>query len=158
MIILIVVLTVIGASAAQAQQVDRYAVQACFSGAAIGDTTPVCIGQASNACQMQGNTTTQDIAECIQAETQVWDALLNTEYKALRADLRSRNNTVSGNQLDLNEQLLTAQRAWIAYRDAECSFAYARWQDGSIRSVVHANCLMVMTARRTIELRDMKGN
>jgi len=148
------VLAVIGATAAQAQQVDRSAVQACYSGAAIGDTTPACLGQASNACQIQGHTTTQGIVQCIQAETQAWDALLNTEYKALRADLGNRNTTVSGNQLDLNEQLLTAQRAWIAYRDAECSFAYARWQDGSIRSVVHANCLMVMTARRTIELRQ----
>jgi uncharacterized protein YecT (DUF1311 family) len=31
------------------------------------------------------------------------------------------------------------------------------WQDGSIRTIVAANCHLSMTAQRAIELRDMRG-
>ena len=143
---------------AWAQDVDPAIVKSCFVGADIGETTPSCIGQAANECQMRGYTTTIGITQCIQAETQEWDNLLNRAYKATRADFTNSDNALSDNSIDLTDQLLKAQRAWIAFRDAECALAYARWQDGSIRSVVHANCMMVMTASRTIELRDMKGN
>ncbi|WP_172839506.1 lysozyme inhibitor LprI family protein [Sulfitobacter alexandrii] len=148
---LLLVLAMTCAGAAAAQQVDGNAVRSCFANTPIGETTPDCLGAASNACQDQGFDTTQGITQCIQAETAVWDDLLNAEYKSTRAALADQDAA-------LPDTLLTAQRAWIAFRDAECALDYARWQGGSIRSVVFANCMMVMTARRTLELRDMKGN
>tara|TARA_R110000787_G_scaffold242260_2_gene348380 strand:- start:473 stop:955 length:483 start_codon:yes stop_codon:yes gene_type:complete len=154
----VMVMVMFYAFPASAQDADPAVVESCFVGATAGETTPSCIGQAANECQMRGYTTTLGITQCIQAETQEWDVLLNREYKATRADFANRDNALSANSLDLTDQLLKAQRAWIAFRDAECALAYARWQDGSIRSVVHANCMMVMTASRAIELRDMKGN
>lgn len=129
---------------------NRATVEACFDATPVGSVDPSCLGAASNACQSatpRGETTI-GIAECIQAETQVWDDLLNREYQATRQSVASDDA--------VREQLLTAQRAWIAFRDAECALAYARWRDGSIRVIVAANCLMVQTARRTFELRDMR--
>ncbi|QFT60297.1 hypothetical protein FIU94_15825 [Sulfitobacter sp. THAF37] len=145
------ILAMVCAGGAVAQQVDGNTVRSCFADTPVGETAPACLGAASNACQDQGFDTTQGISQCIQAETAVWDDLLNTEYKSTRAHLEAQD-------AGLKDQLLTAQRAWIAFRDAECALDYARWQGGSIRSVVFANCMMVMTARRTLELRDMKGN
>lgn len=136
---------------AWAQQVDSGTVRSCFAQTPTGEMSPDCLGAASNSCQDQGFDTTMGMTQCIQAETAVWDTMLNEQYKSTRTVLGAQNPA-------LKDNLLAAQRAWIAFRDAECALAYARWQDGSIRSIVHANCMMVMTARRTLELRDMKGN
>ena len=138
----------------QEAAVDEARVRACFDGAAIGDTQPDCIGAASNACQQApGGQTTPAIAACIAAETAAWDAILNDEYRATRAILAGGSDQA----IDTEAALLAAQRAWIAYRDAECDLAYARWHDGTIRSIVGANCHLVFTATRAIELRDMRG-
>ncbi len=140
------------AAKAMAQDVilDSGTVDACLASTPTGAIDPSCLGEASNACQKatQGGETTIGISECIQAETRAWDVLLNREYKATR-------QAHAGDQVVL-DQLLAAQRAWIAFRDAECALAYALWRDGSIRVIVAANCMMVQTARRTIELRDMR--
>lgn len=125
-------------------------VRGCFATAAPGETAPACLGTGAKPCtETAEGMTTIGTMQCLQAETAVWDDLLNTEYKALRAQMLAQGE-------DLNEKLLDAQRAWIAFRDAECAFDYARWGDGSIRQIVGANCLMEMTAARAIELRDKK--
>lgn len=139
------------AGVANAQQVNPQTVRNCFAAAGPGVTAPSCLGQASNTCQAQGHDTTIGISACIQAETAVWDTLLNETYKRVRSELRARGGA-------LPDQLLAAQRAWITYRDAECALDYARWGDGSIRTIVGANCMMLETAERALELRDKLGN
>ena len=157
--ILGILVVLAGPSAAQdVPKVDTALVESCFANAGPGEYAPQCLGAASNQCQQQGYSSTLGITGCINAEVDAWDTILNREYKAIRADFSRLANAASDTAIDLNAQLLTAQRAWIAYRDAECMLAYARWQDGSLRGIVHANCMMGMTAHRAIELRDMKGN
>lgn len=137
-----------------AAEIDRGAVEACFAGTAIGVTAPPCLGDASNACQAEpGGSTTIGITDCIQTETAAWDAILNREYRATRDALSG----TSAAGIDTGQALLDAQRAWIAYRDAECALTYARWQGGTIRSVAAANCAMVFTATRALALRDMRA-
>lgn len=137
---------------AQSLEVDTQTVRACFEGAQSATGSPLCLGDASNACQARpGGSTTIGIVACISSETTAWDGLLNAEYRATRARMRD----LGGGRA---EALLDAQRAWIAFRDAECTLSYIRWQEGTIRSIVAANCQMVMTARRTIALRDMREN
>ena len=139
------------AGPAAAQQVDPWAVRGCFQAAGPGERAPRCLGQAANVCQSQGHQTTLGMSACIQAETAVWDQMLNEAYGAARAALESQD-------AGLGTALRDAQRAWIAYRDAECALEYARWAGGSIRTIVAANCLMTETAERALELRDKLGN
>lgn len=125
-------------------------VRACFAGAAPGESAPDCLGAGAQPCtETPEGMTTHGTAQCLAAETAVWDDLLNTEYKALRAQMLAQGE-------GLGDSLLDAQRAWIAFRDADCAFDYARWGDGSIRQIVGANCLMQMTAARAIALRDKR--
>lgn len=125
-------------------------VRACFASAAPGETAPACLGAGAKPCtETPEARTTMGTAMCIMAERAVWDDLLNTEYKALRAEFLARGE-------GLNDKLLEAQRAWIAYRDAECDLDYAIWERGTIRQIVGANCDLQMTAARAIELRDKK--
>lgn len=146
-----------GGAHAQEMAVDTSRVRDCHTSTPVGTIYPSCLGQAANDCQnLPGGSTTLGIVGCIQAETSVWDALLNEEYRATRDAMRAADAAYGG-AIDRTEALLKAQRAWIAFRDADCAAAYARWQDGSIRNVVASNCHMTMTAARAIALRDMRG-
>lgn len=126
------------------------AVRACFAEYDPLAGGPSCLGQAAQGCMAATDQSTLSTVACIGAETQVWDDLLNTEYKARRAEML-------GQGAGLNDKLLDAQRAWLAFRDAECALEVARWGDGTLASVVGANCMMEMTAARAAQLRDKKA-
>ncbi|MFP7570808.1 lysozyme inhibitor LprI family protein [Marivita sp. S2033] len=143
---------------AQELGVDRTYVRGCFAATEVGEIYPSCLGQAATACQaLPGGSTTIGISECIQAETVEWDAVLNEEYKATQSALADmdRQGVIAG--MVRTDALRDAQRAWIAFRDADCGARYAIWQDGTLRTIVGANCHLTMTAQRALELRDMRG-
>lgn len=50
------------------------------------------------------------------------------------------------------EALQLSQSAWLAYRDAECSAAYAWWSDGTIRGPKTLQCRINLTRERTHHL------
>jgi len=79
------------------------------------------------------------MAECIHAETKLWDRRLNAAYGTLRAKLNKGDFAV----------LQTFQRAWIADRDAACRDS---GQNGTMGRVVAASCNMRFTVLRAIEL------
>ena len=133
---------------AQNAWVDQNYIQWCFTQALPGGALSSCLGKAAGACQTApGNGTTIGISQCIQAEAQVWDNLLNEQYQLRRAEFAERP--------ELADQLRDAQRAWIGFRDAECGLAYSIWSDGTIRTIVAANCILTETAERAVELRDL---
>ncbi len=51
-------------------------------------------------------------------------------------------------------KLKLAQRAWIQFRDTECTFETAENEGGSIHPLVYAGCETRLTKARTKELRD----
>ncbi|KIC43390.1 hypothetical protein RA27_01290 [Ruegeria sp. ANG-R] len=86
------------------------------------------------------------VAQCRDAETEGWDAVLNTAYQSLRADLSAPD------MLPVAAEALTdAQRAWIKFRDAEClsrgnlTTGTAHFEDG-------ADCFLRVTATRALDL------
>ena len=115
-----------------------------------GDLTPACIGAAAKQCQQApGGDTTLGIAQCVMGEHDAWDAALNREYKAARAIYKDDQTAA--------DSLRDAQRAWLAWRDAECAFQYNSYGGGSMRTIASANCQMSMTAMRTLELKALGG-
>jgi len=73
------------------------------------------------------------------------DAELNRQYRALQHRLNDDR--------DGAKKLTDAQRAWIAFRDAECAFQTARVAGGSAEPAARATCLEQMTRARTAALR-----
>lgn len=137
---------------AQAQdfvpEVNPATVEVCFAQALQSPDDASCIGAAASPCMDQPlGSTTQGISQCLGAETDIWDGLLNRAYKARMAEITTNQKTA----------LRDAQRAWIAFRDADCGLQYQMFIDGTIRSNIHAGCLLDMTARRALALRDL-GN
>ncbi|WP_171096936.1 lysozyme inhibitor LprI family protein [Ruegeria sp. HKCCD7255] len=106
-----------------------------------------CIGTFSNACiESSGAYDSIAVSQCKDAEMQGWDAILNTAYNSLRADLSAPDILPIA-----AEALKDAQRAWIIFRDAECvsrgnlTTGTGHFEDG-------ADCLLRVTATRALDL------
>ena len=106
--------------------------------------------------EQPGGQTTVGMAECLGAETQAWDSLLNALWPRLKAAAQDADAVESPQDMGLPgraESLLAAQRAWIAFRDAECRHAYAQGGMGTIRTLYGASCQLDETAERALEFR-----
>lgn len=147
------------AAAQEGPRVDPGQVRACSDAAAPYDTAPACIGAAADDCQTaEGGSTTPGIVGCLASEAEAWDVLLNDEYGLLRDASRAADASGGAGQASRVDALRDAQRAWIAFRDADCALSGAIWQDGTIRGPVAAQCLLTHAARRTLELRTLRRN
>jgi len=83
---------------------------------------------------------TYEMVECFKAKATQWDKWLNIAYpKALRMA-----------RPEQREQLRKAQRAWVAYRDANCLY----WDlgAGTIARIQAADCMYRMTKDRAAEI------
>lgn len=106
------------------------------SAIAYGEESP----QSHAAC-MENAVSTSDMVACISEEFEREDQRLNDNYQQLRSQLSD------GRQ----EQLLTAQRAWIAYKEANCDF-YADPEGGTLARVSANSCVLTETTDRADEL------
>lgn len=70
------------------------------------------------------------------------DAAMTASYKRLMRTLAPAQKT----------QLVRAQRAWIAYRDAEATLLASGSEGGSMHPMVHAEAMKEMTQERTRNL------
>ncbi|MEW7008537.1 MULTISPECIES: lysozyme inhibitor LprI family protein [unclassified Lentilitoribacter] len=86
--------------------------------------------------------TTVGIKFCLSDQLNLADGELNRIYKALRSDQDD----------EANELLKAAQRAWIAYRDAECARVADTARGGTLAGVLDLSCHVDMTKARTEEL------
>ena len=88
--------------------------------------------------------TQTEMNRCADWEYRATDAELNQVYGQLRARLDPKR-----------QQALTgAQRAWIRYRDAHCSYEASANEGGSLEPFTRSTCLARVTRGRTAELRQ----
>ncbi|MFO1350893.1 MAG: lysozyme inhibitor LprI family protein [Gammaproteobacteria bacterium] len=85
---------------------------------------------------------TADRRACAKAGYDKADQRLNEVYKQLRERLDADGKT----------RLRDAQRAWIAYRDAECAWAADQMRGGTEAAVIEAGCRADQTSVRADEL------
>ena len=76
--------------------------------------------------------TQSGLDRCAQAAYDKSDGALNRSYKEIVRRLKDDAATT--------KLLVTAQKAWIAYRDAECAFSSSANAGGSIYPMVVSNC------------------
>jgi len=131
----------------QPNDAERQAFSGCLEANADDER---CVGSVANACMENepNGETTLGMISCTSRELTLWDEKLNSEYNALRNLLQRLEAT------NRREALLTAQRAWITYRDAECAQSSLLFEGGSLARVVHVDCVNAMTAKRAIQLEN----
>ncbi len=89
-------------------------------------------------------TTQTDLNICSGQARAAADEALNAAYGAL-----VREPSLA-ERLD---RLRAAERAWVAFRDAQCAFEGAAYDGGSMQPMVVNGCAEALTKRRTAELR-----
>lgn len=105
------------------------------------------IDVALSACMdTSEGSTTLGMIQCTDTATKAWDVELNKAYKALMAQLEPDNATA----------LKEAQRAWIAYRDADIKAIYGMLgqQDGTLWRITAAGRVLDLTESRARQLMD----
>ena len=112
--------------------------------AADGDSE---MSQAYLACMDKSNGVTVEMLDCMSAELTRQDARLNENYQRLLSKLSAKRK----------EGLLEAQRAWIKFRDTNCSFYYDP-EGGSAAHLAGNECVLNATADRAAELRNLSPN
>ena len=89
---------------------------------------------------------------CAGREYQAADRELNAVWKKASQRAKSVDKDVGdGTQ---HRELLAAQRAWLTFRDAQCSFEANQYRGGSIMPLIRSTCLTALTEARTKQLRE----
>lgn len=84
------------------------------------------------------------MADCAGDETGRHDKALNLVYRQLNTLLTPEDRAA----------LVKSERAWIAYRDAECAYQSATERGGTMERLIYANCQMALTMERENELKS----
>jgi len=91
-------------------------------------------------CDGRGSQT--DLNLCAGENFKQADAKLNAFYAKLQKKISAAGQS----------KLREAQKSWLAYRDAQCAFETLGTIDGSIHSMVVAQCLTDVTEQQTKRL------
>jgi uncharacterized protein YecT (DUF1311 family) len=92
---------------------------------------------------------------CAARDYETADAELNTQYQSVRKVLEERDSSAGEDGEGAVKALLAAQRAWIAYRDANCEAVGFQARGGSMEPLLVSSCLADMSRKRTEELRSL---
>lgn len=142
--------------AAQEQVFDASVAEACLESVGVSAQFEDCVGQAAEQCmsESEGGDTTVGMSQCLQAEAQWWDTVLNATYGELLA-FSKEMDAANGAEVPSQETALRdMQRAWIGYRDAKCGFERSQWGRGSGAGPAVAACLMEETAQQARVLKS----
>jgi uncharacterized protein YecT (DUF1311 family) len=101
-----------------------------------------------------------DLNDCYGNLYQSADAQLNATYNNIVGFVKKNlllaqhdNNAalIAHNETSLNK-LLAAQRAWLAYRDANCDSIKFQYEGGSIQPMIWSQCMAETTQQRIATL------
>lgn len=146
-------LLLLPACAASAPDMDA-ALEACLAAAPDHAAAEACIGVPSAPC-LDANPTTVGMSSCLLEEEAAWLARLRALRAELEAQAAARDAADEAPGLpSQTETFAEAQRAWDAFREAECAWRYARWGAGTMRQLAGAACRRDLAAARALELRE----
>jgi uncharacterized protein YecT (DUF1311 family) len=98
---------------------------------------------------------TADMNRCADAEFAKADAELNAVYQKALAAIPELAGDPPWDAKSWEDALRASQRAWVAFRDAECEKHVAMfWTNGSGATVDILGCKTEKTEQRTKELKD----
>jgi uncharacterized protein YecT (DUF1311 family) len=120
---------------------------ACFAA-----TLALMFASAAHAEDCSKAETPTDIKQCAGRNYEAADKVLNGVFEKAIAKAKQNDHDIEGAKYSYEEALRTAQRAWIAFRDADCAQP-PRELAGSISTMDQLNCMTDRTTERTDELK-----
>lgn len=106
-------------------------------------------------CSDPGNLPQQGMNYCAALDFEAADAELNALWPRLVEQARDNDALdIDDGRPGYEETLRDAQRAWIVFRDANCSYEGYAAKGGSLEPLLVATCRAAMTRDRIGELKD----
>ena len=102
--------------------------------------TPLLFTTVAHAADCDNATDQATMNQCAAQQHKAADKELNALYQQITQRLKSNP--------DSKKLLLGAQRSWMAFRDAECKFASAGVEGGSVYPLIYSNCVTELTKAR----------
>ena len=106
-------------------------------------TAPLSAARADECADADDQAT---MNECADKAYKASDAELNKLYKEIKGRLKDDADTA--------KLLVSAQKAWIAFRDAECSFSSSGSAEGSVYPMVVSQCRDGLTQNRVKDFKN----
>lgn len=124
--------------------------------ALIGSSTSVpALGDDDPAVDCNSAQSTYEMNVCSDRELQSADAELNLIYKKALEHVAQNGSEKPYDAESWQKALRESQRAWIAFRDADCKgLVPMAWSGGSGTTVEVLGCMIDKTKTRSQELRD----
>jgi uncharacterized protein YecT (DUF1311 family) len=102
--------------------------------------TPLLFTTVAHAADCDNATDQTTMNQCAAQQNKAADKELNALYQQITTRLKSNP--------DSKKLLIGAQRAWVAFRDAECKFSSAGVEGGSVYPLIYSNCITELTKAR----------
>ena len=97
-----------------------------------------------------------EMTGCAERDFNEADAALNAQYRKTRAAMRRSDAEYDKDQQGAEAALVTAQRAWIQYRDGHCDAYGFQAHLGSLEPMLIYACSAELTRARTKELKVLE--
>ena len=102
-------------------------------------------------------TTQMDMTACAVIDYNKADTVLNEVWAEAIAEAKNFDilDTIDDGRPGYEETLRSAQRAWIAFRDASCNYEGYFARGGTMEPMLVNQCLARLTGERTKQLRQL---
>jgi uncharacterized protein YecT (DUF1311 family) len=124
---------------------------------------PLLVAGLASAAQAQtidcaNASSTVEMNFCADKDFQAADKALNAAYEAAVANIKTRELEKPYDAKSFEAALRAAQRAWVAYRDADCKDLTAQeWSGGTGTTSAVLGCMTEKTMQRTKDLKERYG-
>jgi len=102
--------------------------------------TPLLFTSMAFAVDCENASDQATMNQCAAQQNAAADKELNALYQQITSRFKSNP--------DGKKQLVGAQRAWVAFRDAECRFSASGVEGGSVYPLIYGNCTTELTKAR----------
>lgn len=106
--------------------------------------------------------TQMEMTYCAEQDFAEADDQLNAQYKLTRQAMKDWDADSSDGLGSAADALLASQRAWLAFRDAQCAFQGYQARGGTMEPMLIYGCQAELSRQRTQQLKEqtdlMSGN
>jgi uncharacterized protein YecT (DUF1311 family) len=92
---------------------------------------------------------------CSQRDFDAADKALNAQYQTTRKAMKTWDADAMSELKGAEDALVKAQRAWVAYRDAQCISTGFQAHGGSMEPMLISGCQADLTRKRSAELKEL---